>query len=116
MRTYGRINQNPDGAGGQWVEVDPDPAGFDDPVWVTTLIQCLKLELGESPFFAQYGIPAQRSILTQVFPDFYVAQTQRQFSDYFGSLIVAKIAGRDPHYRVNITTQQGTKIIAKVAV
>lgn len=109
MRTYGRIKQV-DGKGGTWVEVDTDSAGFNDNVYVTTLIQCLKLNLGESPFDANYGIPSHPAVIQQVFPDYYVAQTQRQFAPFFASLIISKQPGRTPTYLVSITTQQGAKL------
>ena len=105
MRTYGRLYDelgNP-----TWVEVTTDNNGFNDYVWLTTLIQVLFLGRGESPFYSDYGIPAQQSVIQQVFPDYYVALTQQQFSGYFASLTVAKLAGSDPHYRINATTQQG---------
>lgn len=114
MRTYGRI-KNPDDTY-TWVQVDPDANGFDDPIWITTLAQCLKLSLGESPFYANYGIPAQRAVIQQIFPDFYVQQTQSQFAQYFASLIIAKIPDpTTPKYNVNLVTHQGTKIIQEVA-
>jgi hypothetical protein len=93
-----------------WMVVTTDPGGFDDYVWINTLIQCLKLGVGESPFYAQYGIPAQQSVIQQVFPDFYVARTQAQFSRYFASLIIAKLANTEPEYNVNITTNQGARV------
>lgn len=114
MRTYGRIT-NEDGTQ-TWAEVSTDASGFNDGVWITTLAQCLLLNLGESPFFANYGIPAQQSIIQQVMPDFYIAQTQRQFAPYFASLIVAKVEGREPHYKVNVTTQQGVKITGSIPI
>ncbi len=114
MRTYGRV-YNPDGTY-TWTEVDTAADGSNDAVWLTTLIQCLKLALGESPFYANYGIPAHRSILTQIFPDFYVSQTQTQFSPYFGSLIISKQEAPYPKYLVNVTTNQGVKIQASVPV
>lgn len=114
MRTYGRI---PNGAGGlKWVRVDTDAKGFNDMVWLTTLIQCLKLNLNESPFYANHGIPAKPSVIQQIFPDFYVARTQQQFAPYFASLIIAKEDASFPEYRVNVTTHQGVKINAAVPV
>lgn len=112
MRTFGRVYD----ANGKptWVVVMTDANGFDDFVWITTLIQCLKLNLGESPFYANYGIPAHPSIVQQVFPDFYVAQTQQQFAPYFASLIVAKQSLPTPTYKVNVTTHQGVKVAASI--
>lgn len=114
IRTFGRIT-NEDGSK-TWGEVDTDAQGFNDAVWLTTLIQCLKLSIGESPFYANYGIPAQRSIVQQIFPDFYVAQTQAQFAQYFASLIIAKVANPlTPEYNVNVVTNQGVKIVTQIA-
>lgn len=110
MRTYGRLP--PDETGyrrWQVVETQRD-TGSNDHVYITTLIQCLQLILGESPFYANHGIPAEISIIQQVFPDFYVAQTQAQFAPYFASLIITKVPGLiTPTYRVNIVTNFGTR-------
>jgi hypothetical protein len=114
VRTYGRII-NPDGTK-TWVVVQTDAAGLNDDVFITTLIQCLKLNLGESPFYAQYGIPAHPSVVQQVFPDFYVAQTQQQFAPYFASLLIAKRASPTPTYDISLTTHAGVKLSASVPV
>lgn len=102
MRTWGR-DEN-----GQWQMVSTDANGNNDYVWITTLIQCLLLNLGESPFYANYGIPAQQSVLTQIFPDFYVAQTQQQFSQYFASLSIKKVNSRQPTYNIRIVRNNGS--------
>lgn len=107
MRTYGRLN-------GRWVEVSTDANGFNDAVYLTTLIQCLKLNLGESPFYANYGIPAHPSVVQQVFPDFYVAQTQQQFAPYFASLLIAKQNAPTPTYQINVTTHQGGRVATSI--
>lgn len=85
-------------------------------VYVTTLAQVLLLNLGESPFYADRGIPAVQSIITQVFPDYYVAYTQQKFAPYFASLIVSKQPLPDPTYNINVTTHQGVKINASIPV
>lgn len=113
MRTYGRV-KNQDGTQ-SWVEVQEDDTGNFEYGWATTLIQCLKLSIGESPFFSQFGIPAQRSIIQQIFPDFYVTQTQQYFAPYFASLSVGNVGKNEPVYNVDILTTQGTKIRADVA-
>ncbi len=115
LRTWGRTY---DAYGvPTWVEVTTDDNGYNDAVWLTTLIQCLKLSIGESPFYANHGIPAQRSIIQQIFPDFYVTQTQAQFAQYFASLIISKVPDRqDPTYQVNVVTHQGSKIALEIAV
>lgn len=113
MRTYGRIRRE-DGSL-YWVKVQTDANGLDDYVWLTTLAQCLKLILGESPFFANYGIPSQQAVLQQIFPDFDVSKTQAQFSAKFAVLIVAKVPDRQPIYRINIITNAGVKLNVDVA-
>jgi hypothetical protein len=113
MRTYGRIT-NPDGSK-SWIVVTTDANGFDTPCWLTTLCQNFLLNLNESPFFANYGLPAQQSVLQQVQPDYYVAQIQRQFAQYFASLIVAKVPDvTTPTYNVAVVTPQGSKIVVQV--
>lgn len=114
MRTYGRIT-NPNGTK-TWVEVTTDDSGFNDMVYVTTLCQCLLLNLGESPFYANYGIPAKQSVIQQIAPDYYVSQTQRQFAPYFANLAISKKNADPPTYQVNITTHQGVKINASVQI
>ncbi len=114
MRTYGRI-QDILTKQLRWVVVETDSNGFDDYVWITTLCQCLKLNLGESPFYADYGIPAHPSVVSQVQPDFYVARTQQQFAQHFASLIIVKTSSAPPTYRVNIITNYGTTVQVSIA-
>lgn len=109
MRTYGRIT-NEDGSK-TWVEVTTDASGYNDAVYITTLAQCLQLSVNESPFYANYGISAQQSVLSQIFPDFDVAKTQQQFSQYFASLVISKDPNNPtPTYNVNLVTQQGSRV------
>jgi hypothetical protein len=118
LRTYGRIVPNilfPDQK--KWVEVTTDRNGFNDMVWLTTLIQTIKLNLGESPFYANYGIPAHRSVVTQIAPDFYLSQIQQQYAKYFLALIITKQSNAlddngipSPSYNVSVITQYGAKL------
>ncbi len=115
MRSYGRIGQI-NGAGGTWVEVDTDANGLNDQVYLTTLVQCLKLNLGESPLYANYGIPAPQSVVTQVMPDFYAAQTQTQFAPYFASLVIQRQnGGGAPIYSVRALCHSGAILTATIA-
>lgn len=114
MRTWGRTYA-PDGTP-TWVEVSTTPDGYNDNVYLTTLIQVLKLNLGESPFYADYGIPAKTSVIQQVFPDFYIVRTQQQFAQYFANLTVAKVPSPTPTYQVSVTFQQGYKADLTVQV
>jgi hypothetical protein len=115
MRTWGRITHE-DGSK-TWAQVTTDSAGFEDNVYLTTLCQALRLNLGESPFFANYGIPQYQTIMTQVFPDFYVQQTQRQFAGYFASLSIIRVPGSyPPAYNVNVVTHSGAILNETVAI
>lgn len=121
MRTWGRVfprdadGKRVPGARGVWTLVETQPDGSNDAVWLTTLFQCIQLFLNESPFFANFGLPARESVATQIFPDFYIWQTQRQFSPYFASLIVAKQPAPYPSYRINVVTNQGTRLNFQIA-
>lgn len=110
MRTYGREGT------GAWVEVQTDSNGYNDIVMAVTLIQVLKLNLGESPFYADYGIPARESVVQQIFPDYNVALTQQRFASNFAVLLIARAASYPPTYTVNITTTQGVKLSDTVEI
>jgi hypothetical protein len=114
MRTWGKV-YNEDGSY-TWVKVTTDANGYNDNVYLTALAQCLKLNLNESPFYANYGIPAYQTVVTQVYPDFYVAQTQTQFAPYFASLAITRVQGSNPPvYNVQAVSHSGAilnKVIA----
>ena len=116
MRTYGRIT-NPNGTK-TWVEVQTDPAtGSNSWVYLTALCQVFLLNLNESPFYANYGIPAEQSVIQQIAPDFNVTRTQQQFAQFFASLIVAKDPLQPvPTYNINVTLFEGTPVSVTVQV
>lgn len=139
MRTWGRIpaetSQYPAGIGefiiglsaigGQdasnyvWVEVLTDESGNNDAVWLTTLIQVLKLNYGESPLYANYGIPAYSSVLNQIVPDYYATLAQQQFAQYFVTLTLSRQTLTDsptPTYDVSITANPGSILLDPVPV
>ena len=116
MRTYGRVQDVLTGKK-TWRVVTTDINGFNDSVWLTTLAQVLKLNLGESPFWGSWGIPAHQSVVVQIAPDFYLALTQQRFADKFTSLILVRVAdavdddGRPaPSYQINALTHYGAQI------
>ena len=114
MRVWGRVT-NEDGTK-TWVEVSTDPSGLNDAVNITWLAQALKLNLGESPFYGNWGIPAQQSVVTQIFPDFYVWKTQRRFAGLFGSLTVLRVPNLStPTYQINLTTHVGAVVETEIA-
>ena len=115
MRTWGRTYDelgNP-----TWREVTTDANGDNDAVYLTTMIQVLKLNLGESPFFSNYGIPAQQTIMTQIFPDYYAAQVQQQFAPFFLKCVITRVPNTvAPVYNVAVTTNSGAQIAAQIPV
>lgn len=117
MRTWGRINQV-NGKGGTWIEVSTAPSGDNSMVYLVTLIQVLKLNLGESPFFGNWGLPAQQSVITQVQPDYYINMTQAQFAQFFAALIVSKAPQQPnqptPAYTINATTLSGAVLTGPI--
>lgn len=112
MRTYGRVPADPlDPKGPQrWVVIETDPKGFNDGVYLTAIAQTLKLNLNESPFWANFGIPAKQSVMTQIMPDFYVAYIQQYYSQFFAALTLAKRQLPEPVYDISVVTHQGTEI------
>lgn len=112
MRTYGRVYDEFGDA--FWVVVQTDSNGNNDAVYLTALAQCLKLNLGESPFWANLGIPAHTSIIQQIAPDFYIQQIQRFFAPFFVSLIITKNpptpSNPTPTYTANVLTHSGAKL------
>ena len=120
MRVYGR-KYNTD-VTYTWSEVTTDSNGYNDAVYVTALCQVLQLQTGESPFYADYGIPAQPCIVSQVFPDYSVYMTQQRYSPYFTSLKVTKVNARNqydvqtPVYNIQVITQQGSVINLNVPI
>ncbi|QGH64149.1 hypothetical protein [Serratia proteamaculans] len=110
MRTYGQDEF------GKWVTITTDANGFNDAIYLTTLVQNLKLAPQESPFFANHGIPANGSVIQQIIPTFYVNRLQQQFSGYFSSLQIALTEVDPPVYNISAITNSGSKIVAQVYV
>lgn len=113
LRTWGRTRDVLTGKK-TWVEVTTDEGGHDDMVWLTTLAQVCKLNLGESPFYADWGIPAEPSVVTQIYPDFYVQLTQQRFAPLFMSLLLQKLpdavderGAPAPYYHFEVVTTYG---------
>ena len=114
MRTYGR-NYNEDGTY-TWVEVTTDANEYNDNVYLTALAQALQLNLNESPTYANTGIPQQQTIITQVFPDYYVALMQNQFAPYFASLQIARVPNTNPPtYNINAVSHSGAILSKQIA-
>jgi len=114
LRQWGRVYAE-DGTY-TWVPVTTDANGDNSAVYLLDLIQVLKLSRNESPFFANYGIPAQQDVMQQIFPDYYVTLTQQQFAQYFASLQVTRTRNNPPTYRVAVTTKVGYQTAVEIPV
>lgn len=121
MRTYGRVYTSPSTY--VWQEVQTDPNGLDDYVYLTGLVQEIKLNLGESPFWANRGIPAGPSVVQQVAPDYYVMLMQQRYAPFFLNLTIVKVQGGvdskgkpAPTYRINVTSHYGVSREVNVPV
>ena len=115
MRTYGRVY---DIYGNYtWQEITTDANGYNDSVYLTTLCQVLALNLGESPFFANWGIPQYQTVMSQVYPDYYVMQIQQQFSSFFASITITKVqSATSPTYNIAAVSHSGAILSATVAI
>ena len=110
MRVWGRpLLAN--GTYGPWTAVTTDSNGNNDACYVTALAQCIKLNLGESPIYANAGIPQFTTIMTQTFPDYYMSRIQQQYAQYFASLTITRVPGTlPPQYNVRAVTHSGAII------
>lgn len=100
MRSYGK------NASGQWVQIDEQ-----NYIYLATLIQTLRLSQGESPIYANYGIPGEQSVMTQIAPDAAVTRTQSQFAQYFSSLTIMRDQNAsNPTYNISAVFLNGTVI------
>ncbi|MBW8067060.1 MAG: hypothetical protein GJU73_06385 [Ferrovum sp.] len=113
MRTWGKVYSS-DGTH-TWVEVTTDVNGFSDAVYLTALAQTLQLNLNESPFFANLGLPQQQTIITQVYPDYYVQIIQDYYSQFFAALSITRVPNSfTPTYKASILTHAGSIIEAEI--
>jgi len=109
MRTYGRTFDENGNA--TWTEIVETSY-----IWLATLTQTLRLNQGESPFYGNYGIPAEQSVMTQIAPDSAITRTQSQYAPYFSSLVVTKSqVSAQPTYYISAVFTNGTIINSTVA-
>jgi hypothetical protein len=100
-----------------WQMVTTDINGFNDSVCLTWLAQVCKLNLGESPFWGDWGIPAHESVVTQVAPDYYMNRIQQQFAPRFASVLLMRLpdaiddsGNPSPNYQISVLTNYGARI------
>ena len=110
MRVWGRNSS------GDWVEVTTDTNGQNENIYLTALSQVLKLNLFESPFYANYGVPQYPTMITQVFPNYYVMQIQQQYAPFFASLSITPVKGAtDPQYNIQAVAKSGAILNPEIA-
>lgn len=103
MRVWTRQHQS-DGTR-RWVAASSNQATI---AW---LQNALLLQLGESPFWADWGLPVTRTLVSQIWPDYYVNMTQQRFADYFASLLITHETDPpddNPAYRISAIFPDGT--------
>lgn len=101
-----------------WVEVTTDASGNNDMVYFVTLCQCLLLQPNEDPSFANYGVDAINAVQTGVPPDYWVAQTQSNFAQYFAQLTIIKATDNNgnPVYNITVLFHNGVELQASVPI
>ena len=83
---------------------------------LTALAQALLLNYGKSPFYADWGIPAVASVLTQAFPDVYVIRTQQRLAVNFASLTVIRLDVPTPTYSIAARTHAGVVLNRQIPI
>jgi hypothetical protein len=75
------------------------------------------------PFWADWGIPAYTSIVTQVHPDYYMAIIQQRYAPYFMSLMLQKMDDvidesrrPAPFYSITVLTNYGAVLERAVPI
>lgn len=118
MRAYSRVTDQ--WGNKSWIVVQTDANGDNSYVHVVALEQCIKLNLNESPFWANFGIPAKSAVQQQLAPDYYMAKIAGYFSQFFPSLVLAKApynaADPTPVYNVAVMRNNGSIYQSKIGI
>lgn len=105
-----------------WTEVDTDANGYNDEVMLTAFCQVLQLQPGESPFYAQYGVPSIQAVQSQIYPTANVYYMQQLYAPNFIALSVSPTTAKDtdkstyPVYNVVAVANSGAILTATVAI
>jgi hypothetical protein len=76
---------------------------------LTALKWTLLCDPREVPF-DRLGVPAQQTIIEQVYPDFFVSEVVEAFRHKFISLAVERLAG-EIGYKINVTLNNGVDLV-----
>lgn len=108
MRIHGR-KTNPDGTK-SWVTIDTEDGGDQDSVYVLWLIQVLKMNTLESPFWPGWGVPMWQALQNTYYPDSSLSQIQATFSQYFTYLSISKVPSDTLlQYSISLITKSGNQ-------
>lgn len=125
MRTFYKLPIGPNNSSNPnyvWVTISTAANGDNSLVYIVSLINYLLLNLNESPFAANAGLPAHQSVMQQVAPDYYVSIAQQTFAPYFLYLSITKQAVTQtttqtptPTYAITCITPTGVNLNALVS-
>lgn len=110
IKVYGGLVELLGVASGTWACVQTSPTGDNSYVFLVALLQVLKLNLNESPFWGASGVPSQQVVQQQADPDYYVTQIQQQYAQYFTSLVITKTSSNPLVYQVNVVLFSGAQL------
>lgn len=114
MRIHGR-KKNADGTL-SWVTIDTEKGGDQDSVYVLWLIQVLKMNTLESPFWPDWGVPMWQALQNTYYPDSSLAKIQSDFSQYFAYLSITRVpSASDIAYSISLITKSGSQATFQVA-
>lgn len=104
-RVWARIH-NDDGTR-TWQAIETTSAGSNDNLNFIWLQNVLLLNINESPFYSDWGVPVHQTMVSQILPDYYMSLIQRRFSEYFASVIINRISATTPTYSISVTSATG---------
>ena len=114
MRIHGR-KLNADGTK-TWVTLDTNNGDSEDQIYALWLIQVLKLNTLESPFWPGWGVPTWQAMQNTFYPDSSIAKIQSQFSQYFSYLSITRLSNPDPYYKIVAITKNGVSQTLSVPI
>lgn len=114
MRIFGR-QANPDGSY-TWVTLDTANGDSQDAIYVLWLVQTLKLNTLESPYFPGSGVPMWQALQNTFYPDSSLATIQATFAPYFSYLSIVRLTNPDPYYKITVITKGGANTTFQVLI
>ncbi|QCE32947.1 hypothetical protein FAI41_04685 [Acetobacteraceae bacterium] len=79
----------------QWISVSNNTA------ILTWLQQAVLLQLGESPFWVDWGLPVIGALTQGIYPDLYIQKTKERFQPYFLNININRTVPDTPEDQIN---------------